>query len=216
VKILVLGASGAVGKHAVRIAAERGHDVTALARANSAVPEHARVTVVRGEVSAPGVLRDLVKGHDAIISGLGLRRKTGSPFAEMTSAHDFVSTTTRLIIAAMQEHGVKRVLQVSAAGVAESAPRMNFVMKFLVAKSNIGHAYRDLAVVERMYAESGLDWCCVRPVTLTNGPQTERVRVVDHFGLTMQIARADVAWWMVARAEDGALEPRTPQIARAP
>ena len=58
----------------------------------------------------------------------------------------------------------------SAAGVADSAARMNLLMKFIVAKSNVGISYRDLAAMERLFAASGLDWCCPAPDATHRGP----------------------------------------------
>jgi putative NADH-flavin reductase len=112
----------------------------------------------------------------------------------------------------MRAAGVPKVVAVSAAGVGDSAARMNAVMRFLVATSSIGVAYRDLAEMERVYAESGLDWCCVRPVALTNGERTGRVRTVEQFGATSWISRADVAGWMLDQVERPIVE-RLPQIA---
>ena len=114
----------------------------------------------------------------------------------------------------MRRADVPRVIAVSAAGVAESASRMNLLMKFFVASSNVGVGYRDLALMERVYAGSGLDWCCPRPTRLTNGPLTRLVKVVNCFPMTAAISRADVAWWML----DCAAKPnqdRTPMISAA-
>jgi putative NADH-flavin reductase len=218
-KLLVLGSSGGVGRHLVTIAADRGHDVTALARGTSAVPEGARITVVRGDVDteATATFDRVLPGHDAVVSGLGLRRVSKSVFAEMSSRVDFVSTTMQALTDAMLRHGVRNAVQVSAAGVGDSAPGMNAIMRFLIARSNIGHAYRDLDRAERTLNGSGVNWCAPRPCTLTNGRKTESVRVVDKFGMTMKISRADVAWFMVTCAEEMAagkqLSARTPQIA---
>jgi hypothetical protein len=42
-----------------------------------------------------------------------------------------------------------------------------------------------------------LDFCCVRPTTLTTGPQTNRVKRIGSYPITATISRADVATWMV-------------------
>jgi putative NADH-flavin reductase len=212
-KLVVLGASGGVGKHVVEQAARSGHEVTAVARAPVVVP--AGVRMVRVEVLAPGSL-DVVQGHDVVLSCLGIRRAhPKNPWSKLTSPPDFCSHSARLLVDAMQRHGVKKVVAVSAAGVAESAGQMNALMRFFVATSSIGLAYRDLAVMERVYADSGLDWLCPRPVTLTDGPMRSSVVEVDRFGVTHTISRASVAGWMLAHGAPGAAVPstRTPQIA---
>ena len=85
------------------------------------------------------------------------------------------------------------------------------LMKYLVAKSNIGIAYRDLAAMERAFADSGLDWSCPRPTRLTRGPLTRHVKSVESFPMTAAISRADVAWWMLEHAAQPIRE-RTPMI----
>lgn len=112
---------------------------------------------------------------------------------------------------AMRQEGVARVIAVSAAGVADSAARMNLLMKCFVAKSNVGISYRDLAAMESVFADSGLDWCCARPTRLTSGPLTRRVKLVESFPMSAAISRADVAWWMLEHATQPVRE-RTPMI----
>ena len=66
--------------------------------------------------------------------------------------------------------------------------------------ANVGIAYRDLTAMERVFADSGLDWCCPRPTRLTRGPRTRRVKIVESFPMTAAISRADVAWWILEHA----------------
>jgi putative NADH-flavin reductase len=209
-KILVLGASGGVGKWLVQLACEEGHEVTALTRRADGIDSRATISV--DDVLRPGVLDEVVQGQAAVVSALGLKRiSPANPWSRLMSPPDFASRTATLLVRAMQQHGVKRVVAVSAAGVGESAPTMNFLMKFMVATSNVGVAYRDLAVMERIYAESGLEWCCPRPTRLTNGPVTRSLEVTDRFGMNSAISRADVAWWMLQQATRP-VTVRTPMI----
>jgi hypothetical protein len=134
-----------------------------------------------------------------------------NPWSALASPPDFSSRTAGMLVNAMRRHGLARVIAVSAAGVADSAARMNLLMKFFVATSNVGVGYRDLGAMERVFADSGLDWCCPRPTRLTNGPLTRRVRTADSFPMTAGISRADVAWWMLEQAGQPIRE-RTPII----
>lgn len=215
-RLLVLGASGGVGRHAIDQAVRRGHQVRALIRPSAELPAAGEgIEIVRAEPLEEGVILEAARGVEAVISSIGLRRKsTANPWSPLTSPPDLCSTTGRLIVAAMKAASISRLAAVSSAGVAESGPRMNLVMRMLVARSNIGVAYRDLALMEQIYAESGLDWCCVRPVTLTDGAYSGEVREVDHFGALMSISRADVAGYLLDVVE-GRASPscRTPQIA---
>ena len=47
-KLLILGASGACGQHAVSLARERGHDITVIVRSESRYEKPQGVEVVEG------------------------------------------------------------------------------------------------------------------------------------------------------------------------
>lgn len=216
-KLLVLGASGGVGKHAVELAAAKGHAVTAVVRGGSEITVPDGVRLVRGDVLDRATIDAAVAGQDAVLSCLGIRRENPkNPWSKLTSPPDLMARVMANLVPAMKSHGVKKVVAVSSAGVAESFPTMNFVMRYLVRKSTIGYAYRDLEQMEKALAESDLDWVAVRPVTLTNGAKPQSVKEVDGFGLTATISRRTVAAWMIARAEDSSpIQARLPMIASA-
>jgi putative NADH-flavin reductase len=209
-QLLVLGASGQVGKHVVQQALARGHGITAIVRPST--PFEAPVGLIRAEVTAEGVLANAVPGHDAVICCLGQKRRSLNPWSQLLSPSDLCETTARRLVAAMTASGVRKIVALSSAGVGDSGPRMNAAMRFVVAASNVGVGYRDLEQMERIFANSDLDWCCLRPVTLVNGPLTGNVREVDAFGLTMTISRADVADELLQRVEHPT-RGRTPQVA---
>ena len=91
-------------------------------------------------------------------------------------------------------------------------PRLLFRFFRTVAVPNLGRVGKDLQAMEDELAASGLDWYALRPVKLTDGPLTGHVQASDRF--TMKpISRADVAWHILALAEDPAPGPqRTPVI----
>jgi nucleoside-diphosphate-sugar epimerase len=214
-RILVLGATGGCGAHVVRHAAARGHAVTALIRPTAVFePPPGQVAVVRGDVLADGVIPRAMDEHDVVISCLGIRRRfPRNPWSRLLSPPDLVARATRSIIAGARTSGVSRVLQISAAGVGDSAPAMNRVMRFLVKRSKIGVGYRDLAVAEELLATSSLEWTAVRPVTLSPG-KPKPVAVVPRFSLTAMISREAVALWLLDHLPpDGC--PHTPMIAHA-
>lgn len=182
-----------------------GHGVTALVRPQSRPLldrlERAGAHVVEGDVlDGSADAWDAMAGHDVVASSLGFKRESvRNPWSKLTSPPELNSRTARLIVAAMNKHGVKRVIAVSAAGVGDSAARMNWLMRFLVAKSNIGVAYRDLAVMEDVFRQSGLEWLCPRPTRLTSSLTSRPTRVIDSFPSSAAISRLDVALWMIER-----------------
>jgi uncharacterized protein YbjT (DUF2867 family) len=209
-KVLVLGASGGVGRHLVRLACDQGHTVRVLVRRPDAIDSRADTLI--DDVLRPGCLDEHVGGHEVVLSALGIKRTNpANPWSALASPPDFSSRTAVSLVNAMRQYGPARVIAVSAAGVGDSAARMNLLMKFFVAKSNVGIGYRDLARMERVFADSGLDWCCPRPTRFTSGPLTRRIKIVQSFPMTAAISRADVAWWMLEQAARSIPE-RTPMI----
>lgn len=210
-KVLVLGASGGVGAHVLRFATAAGHEVTALSRAPIEVPSGARLVV--GDVGAGAVLDGAVRGQDAVLSALGIRRQNQrNPWSPLASPPDLTSRTARLLVDAMKRYDVARVIAVSAAGVGDSRPGLNLLMRFFVAYTNVGASYRDLEAMEAVYAASALDWCCVRPTGLKDGPATGRVVRIGSFPLGAFVSRADVAAFLVDRLGAELSADRTPII----
>lgn len=208
-KVLILGATGGVGRHAVRLALAAGHTVTAVARGPADFP--ADVQVIRDEVLRPGVVEEASRGQDAILSCLGLRRRSSTPWSDF-EIPDLTSRSAKVITGAMQRNGVRRTVAVSASGVGDSRPGLNAMMRAFIRFTNVGAFYADLEEMERIYAQTGLDICCVRPTGLKDGPQTGRVVRLKGFPLGALISRADVAAFMVERLAGDADADRFPTI----
>ena len=205
--LLLLGASGATGGWLAKLAAQAGHNVTALVRPNAAFDPPFGVRVIRGDVLDAAALSAAIKGQHAVASCLGIRRRGKHPYAPIASPPDFTSRVASLLIPAMSRAGLRRIVAISAAGVAESITQCSAPVRWVVGAGNVGLAYRDLAEMERRFSASSLDWLAVRPVTLVNGPPTGLAGKVDRYGLFSIIRRADVATWML-----GALARPTPFI----
>src|SRR5688572_17952428 len=179
VRLIVFGASGKCGSHLVRLAAERGHTVTAVVRESTPYQAPDRVSVVRGDVLAAGFVASVIPGHDAVASCLGIRY--AHPWARRESPDDFISRGTSNIVSSMKATGVQRISVISAAAVAESRAIANPVIRFLIATSNVGVAYADLGRTEQILRESGLDWQAVRPTTLSNRAGKGSARRTDSY-----------------------------------
>lgn len=195
-RILVVGAGGGVGQAVVDVAHVYGYEVFALSRRPIAQPVwlHLRVDIV----NSPAIMAAMESGIDAVISCIGMqRRNPANPWSASMSPINLTSFAAKVLCDSMQHAGVSRIIAVSAAGVAESAARLNMVMKMMLATTMIGTAYADLARMEQVLATSGLDWLAPRPTRLIDGPPTCRVRVTDRFATNDAIRRRDVAWWMV-------------------
>jgi len=214
-KLLVLGASGGIGRWVVQLAASKSHAVRALVRPGTVYDAPDGVEIRRGEALDWEVLAGAARGVDAVACCLGQRRAGQSPWSSPLSPPDLMARVTPLLLYAMRETGVRRLIAVSAAGVADSERQLSAPVRWMVRQGQIGVAYRDLAQMEQALAAADLDWLAVRPVTLVNGDPTGRAREVSRYGLLSSVRRSDVAAWMLSALEsDLPLRSRTVLLGR--
>jgi putative NADH-flavin reductase len=204
-KLTIFAATGGIGRQALEQAVAAGHDVTAVVRnPNKLSGEAVRIVTADLAAADPAVLESAVVGADAVVSGLGPRS---------TSDAGIASQGTRAIIQAMQATGVGRIVVVSAAPIGtvpspgrpkppRHDPGDGFLMRHLfshVAKTAFRKHYADLALMEDILRDSGLDWTVVRPPRLTDKPLTGSYRTA--YGQNLRggwlVSRADVAQLML-------------------
>ncbi|MFT5682282.1 MAG: putative NADH-flavin reductase [Myxococcota bacterium] len=199
-KIAILGASGGCGRELVKQAVQRAHEVTAVGRAGSQLDVPDGVRVVRCDLMDEDALADAFAGVDVVFSAIGLNLPGLSPFSR-AEVPDLLSRTAPVIVAAMKRAQVGRIIAISAGGVGDSKSIMPGFYRFLVALTSMRSLYPELEAMEAVYAQSGLDVCCVRPTTLTDGPMTGSAVVASKLIGQADIPRADVAQWMLNAAE---------------
>ena len=203
-KLTIFAATGGIGRQALEQAVAAGHDVTAVVRNPKKLSGRVRIVTADLATPDPAALESAVAGADAVLSGLGPRSN---------SEAGIVSRGTRAIVQAMRATDVRRIVVVSAAPIGTvpspgrpKPPRHDqgdgFFMRNLfspLVKAALRKRYADLALMEDVVRESGLDWTVVRPPRLTNGPLTGTYRTA--YGQNVRrgilISRADVAHLML-------------------
>jgi uncharacterized protein YbjT (DUF2867 family) len=199
--LLILGASGECGKWAVKISKERGYVVTVLVRSVASYEKFEGVKIFQGNALDKYTFEQVMKGQDAVVSCLGIRRKNPSnPWSALTSSPDFTKSSAENIVSAMNKFGVRRLVAISAAGVGDSWSKVNPITRLIIRLSNIAVTYRDLEAMEEVYRNSGTDSLVVRPVTLVSDG-SNRAIILDRYKFTSQIAKRDVAEWMIDAIE---------------
>jgi putative NADH-flavin reductase len=191
--LVVFGAAGGVGRHAVRLAAERGHTVVAVARRAS---EQAGVTDRVGDVRDAALVAEAVTGADAVLWCVGVTKASGG---------DVGRTVLPGLVAAMDAAGARRFVGVSGAGADLPGDRKGAGARFVSALTH--RLARDLDEEKehehRILAASGLDWTQVRPPRLVDRPGAGGYRLATEApGLrAAPVTKADVALAMVELAE---------------
>src|SRR3954467_13548634 len=105
-KLVVFGSTGKSGQQVVEQALAAAHLVTAFARNPAAVTtRHPNLKVVQGDALDAARVAEAVAGQNAVLSAIGANRR---------SILTICTDATRNIIGAMQEHGVRRLIVLSA------------------------------------------------------------------------------------------------------
>jgi putative NADH-flavin reductase len=206
-KLTIFGATGRTGIPLVQQALAAGHSVTALARTPEKLPiTHDQLTVVQGDATDSTAVEHAVAGAEAVLSALGQTK--GAP-------KDMQTVATRNIVAAMQQHGVRRLVSLTGAGVdaPQDQPKLiNHLITFAL-KTLSGDVLRDAEGHAEVIRNSDLDWVIVRGPMLTEGPYTGQYRV-GWVGVntSARIARADVADFMLKQVTDDTYLRQAPMI----
>ena len=119
-----------------------------------------------------------------------------------------------VLLPAMQQTGVKRLILQSSFGVAESFRDASAMQRFFF-RTILRSIYADKAKADAMIEASPFEWTIVRPVRLTNGPHTGKYRVSARFdgGGFPGVSRADVADFMIGELTERAWIRKIPIIA---
>ena len=204
--IAVFGGTGRTGRHVVEQALAAGHSITALARTPAKLPKHERLVVIGGDVQDPSAVEKTVAGSEAVISVLG--PTSNEPTFE-------VSKGMRHILAAMQKHGVRRLIISAGAGVGDpkDTPKLSNKAINLLLKLLARNVYEDMKGAVDVVRASEHDWTIVRVPRLIDGPKTGLIKVgyVGN-GMGMQINRADMAGFMLDQLQNGAYIRKAPAI----
>lgn len=206
-KLIIIGATGTVGRHVVQQALAEGHQVTAFARnpANLGL-QHAQLRLWAGDVLDLAAVTQAVVGQDAVVCVLGSGKKlTGT----------VRSQGTQTIIRAMQQTGVRRLICQSTLGVGESWGSLNFYWKYIMFGLILRDVFADHERQEAYVRQSDLDWTIVRPGAFLEGDRTGHYR--HGFPGTdttsqLKIARADIADFILKQLTDTTYLHQAPSL----
>jgi putative NADH-flavin reductase len=209
-KIVIFGASGGTGQELVKQALAQGHEVTAFVRDPAKCPERERVRVVQGDVLDASAVATAIEGQEAVLSALGSRTLGKSDLLARASAN---------ILAGMHAYGVRRLIVLGAAGALRSSLKhqgMGRKMFFwLISHTMLKEPLADSAAQQKLIEASDVEYTIVLPPRLLDTPATGKYQVQTD-GLprsSFQIARADVAAFMLKQLQDRSFVRAAPYIA---
>ena len=198
-KIAIFGASGATGQLLTQRCLAAGHSVTALLRRPESFALRDRVRVVRGSAFDAAIVRETVAGSDVVLSALGARS---------LRKEDVLEHVVPLIVAAMKQTGVKRIIALGSAGaLADSLKKQpawrRWIVENIVYKTMLKWPVASQISQYATLSSSGLDWTMVMPPMLTNAAGRGVYRI-DGEALPRngsKISREDVADFMMKQID---------------
>ncbi|GAA3589229.1 SDR family oxidoreductase [Flavivirga amylovorans] len=207
-KVVIFGSTGTIGKHLIEQSLEKGHQVLAFCRHAEKLNifSNPNLKIKEGDVFNMDDVASAVKNQDAVIIALGSGKSRKSIVR---------SQGTKNIIAAMENHGVNRLICQSTLGTYESNENLNFFWKYIMFGWYLKQIFLDHELQERYVKDSDLDWTIVRPGAFIDGEKTELYR--HGFGakaksLKLKISRADVADFVLKQIGDPRYLHKTPGV----
>ena len=199
-KIAIFGATGATGLLLTERCLAAGHTVKALTRNPATYPFADRTEVIQGDSKDPEAVRKTIAGVDLVLSALGARS---------LKKEDILEDSLPLIVAAMDQAGVRRIITLGSAGALPTSldkqpAYRRWIVQNIVYNTVLKWPVASQIAQYAILSASDLDWTMVMPPMLTNGAARGKLRI-DGEALPRngsRIARADVADFMMQQIDN--------------
>ena len=195
-RIALFGASGGIGRQVAEQALAAGHELRALSRDGGRLAAHDLLSVVAGDIVDADAVARTVEGTDGVIWAVGPTRNSAQQV-------EMFERGARNLVAAMERHGVRRLVALSGAGITVAGERKPVSGRLV--SGFVRLAVRHVVEAKRreyeVFSRSGLDWTLVRPPRVVEGPPTGR-RVVGERLVGRSVTQGDLAELMLSELVD--------------
>ena len=197
-KVIIFGATGGIGKYAMKHALDKGYEVTVYVRNAEKIKDRpANLYVIEGQVTDAEAMKKAVAGQDAVIWCIGIPLKKKYERMESFEGH-------KVLVKAMQEMGVKRLIDWGTPSVHFEKDKKSLitVLPGIAAGLFLTKAKEEMVAIGDLLTGSDLDWTLVRFMAPKDTPYTGKVKV--GFGdtkMSFAISREDIGAFMVDQVE---------------
>ena len=169
--ILILGATGRVGSQIVTYALHDRHHVTVLVRTPEKIQiNNENLTILEGNVLNKDDIVRAMHGIDVVISALN------------TDGTTTLTESMPLIIEAMENEGIQRIITIGTAGILQSRTTPNLLRyQSSESKRKSVRAAKEHHKVYDMLKQTTLEWTIVCPTYLPDGERIGKYRVDRNF-----------------------------------
>lgn len=211
--IALFGATGPTGKQIIEEALHRGYALSVYTRDVKKLDAFAgKIGIVVGDLQDRNAIAQCIEGADAVVSALG-------PNTAKVKADRPIMRGLANIMSAMNQSGVRRLIQVSTAsyrhpddGVDMKTRALALMFKMVARK-----AYDDIKSTGELIADSELDWTLVRIPFLKDDSTNDQIKV-GAYGKTklgMTLSRSNLAKFLMDQVTDKTFVRAAPGIANA-
>ncbi|WP_214698537.1 MULTISPECIES: NAD(P)H-binding protein [unclassified Exiguobacterium] len=180
--IALFGGSGRTGERILERLLNQGHSVKLLSRRS--IDSKEGLHEIIGDATDHEAVLETVQSADVVISALG------------TDKQNVLSTFTPLVIEAMKQFNVTRIITVGTAGILKAHDSDNYRFETKESKRSMTTAAEDHARAYELLRDSGLAFTVICPTQLINEPSNGDIIVSKEVLGTKQsgpISRDDVA-----------------------
>lgn len=207
-KVIIFGASGGIGKFAVKHALEKGYEVIAYLRNPSKLTiKHKNLTIIQGEINNYNAIKIAISGCNAVIWCVGIPMKK---YKHMDSLEGHKN-----LIKAMNECGIERLIDWATPSVHFEEDKKSFVtvVPGFMAGILFPMAKNEVINIADMITSSKLKWTIVRFMAPKDTPYTGKVKVgFGDIKMNFNISREDIGAFMVEQLSNKKYEYSMPII----
>ena len=169
--ILILGSTGRVGSQIVTYALRDRHNVTVLVRTPEKIQiNNENLTILQGNVLNKDDIVRAMHGIDVVISALN------------TDGTTTLTESIPIIIEAMENEGIQRIITIGTAGILQSRTSPNLLRyQSSESKRKSVRAANEHHQVYNNLKQSTLEWTIVCPTYLPDGERIGKYRVDRNF-----------------------------------
>jgi putative NADH-flavin reductase len=173
-KILVLGASGRLGRNVVTGLLGQGNQVRAFIHSENLLVPHSELELIHGDVHDRIVVEDAVRGVDAVIATLG---SATSPLKDVSSS------AMRNLIPAMTLSGIRRIVSVTGSAAWREGEQDSPHPHLRARREQLMRAIPELVLDGekhiRLLENSELHWTVIRAPMLQGEPKRSYLLSVE-------------------------------------
>ena len=184
-KIAVIAANGRSGKVFVEAALKGGHTVRAGIHGENIFPDHPNLEIMACDATNLDQVSRLIAGQDAVASFIG-----HTPHSPATVQADAM----KVIVAAMQQAGVRRIVSLTGTGVRQPGDNIPLLDRFMTIGIRTLDPKRvsDGILHAKVLQDSQLDWTIIRVLKL-QPVKPSPFSLTSHGPTKWYVAREDVA-----------------------